>query len=381
MEVANNTTYNHINGTLLSDEEIYRSLKLNQFTVIGIYVIVFITALAANLVLIIIVVKDRYMQNVTNYFLVNLSVADLLVTLICMPNAAWRAYTDAYGFGSISCKIFVYLQGISVASSIFTITTMAIDRYLAIIRPFGLRFRCFNRTSTVIMIFILWTLSLILFSPNLWIAELQTIKGDITLCRMNYNVSPVPQDIIGIVWFIFMFAIPGCIMTIAYSLMGKTLCSALPPFDHNESTCAQQRNRVMRSRKRVACILLLLAVVFAGCWLPYHIMILVENLNNHEETDVVRIYLLLLGHSNSALNPIIYCALSRNFRTSIKNLLKCKMNCLKKKQNPMSNWAADSSGSGFQIPNSQKGLPLLNHPNEFGLSRRQSSQKTKTFAV
>lgn len=86
---------------------------------------------------------------------------------------------------------------------------MAIDRYLAIIRPFGLRYRCFNRTSTIIMIFALWALSLILFLPNLWIAGLVHYYGDVTLCRMDYSNSPIPQDIIGVIWFIFMFAIPG----------------------------------------------------------------------------------------------------------------------------------------------------------------------------
>ncbi|KAL1513706.1 hypothetical protein ABEB36_003079 [Hypothenemus hampei] len=141
------------------------------------------------------------------------------------------------------------------------------------------------------------------------------------------------------------------------------------------------RNRVMRSRKRVACILLLLAVVFAGCWLPYHITNLLENLSGHEQSDTLNVYLLLLGHANSALNPIIYCALSRNFRNSIKNLFKWKIRCRKKKNYPLNNWAADSSGSGFQIPISHKALPLLNHPCEFGVSRRQSSQKTRSCAV
>ncbi|CAG9762377.1 unnamed protein product [Ceutorhynchus assimilis] len=379
----NSTTNESRNFT---DDQIYDLLKQYQFTVIGIYAFVFVAALVANILLIIIVVKDHYMQNVTNYFLVNLSVADLLVTLICMPNAAWRAYTDAYAFGSISCKISVYLQGISVASSIFTITTMAIDRYLAIIRPFGLRHRCFNKTSTIVMIFVLWGLSLVLFLPDLWIAGLTVVpvmSDDVALCRMDYSNFPVPENVIGIVWFIFMFAIPGCIMTVAYILMGKTLCSSLPPFD-NESTCAQQRNRVMKSRKRVACILLLLAVVFAACWLPYHIMNLIVNVGGQQSaswSQELGMYLLLLGHANSALNPIIYCALSRNFRNSIRNLLKFKITC-KRKKNNMNNWAADSSNSGFQVQASNKALPLISNQNNFGISRRQSSQKTtKTCAV
>lgn len=112
----------------ITEDGIYEMLKRREYITIVLYFIVFFAALVANLILIIIVVKDRYMQkyvvldiqghtlilycfSVTNYFLVNLSVADLLVTIICMPNAAWRAYTDAYTFGEESCKIIAYLQG------------------------------------------------------------------------------------------------------------------------------------------------------------------------------------------------------------------------------------------------------------------------------
>lgn len=105
--------------------------------------------------------------------------------------------------------LYGFFSGISVGSSIFTITTMAVDRYMAIIKPFGLRYRCFNRKSTIIMITILWMFSLILFSPNLWIAGLAPIQGDITMCRMHYDNSPIPQKVIGMIWFVFMFAIPG----------------------------------------------------------------------------------------------------------------------------------------------------------------------------
>lgn len=48
--------------------------------------------------------------SVTNYFLVNLSVADLLVTVVCMPKGAWAAYSRIWYFGEIACRTMNYLQ-------------------------------------------------------------------------------------------------------------------------------------------------------------------------------------------------------------------------------------------------------------------------------
>ena len=49
--------------------------------------------------------------SVTNYFLVNLSVADLLVTTICMPIAMSQAITSIWFYGLFMCKFSAYLQG------------------------------------------------------------------------------------------------------------------------------------------------------------------------------------------------------------------------------------------------------------------------------
>ncbi|CAG7732486.1 unnamed protein product [Allacma fusca] len=51
-----------------------------------------------------------FLNGVTNYFLVNLSVADLLVTLLCMPMAVGKAVTSLWLYGEIMCKLTHYLQ-------------------------------------------------------------------------------------------------------------------------------------------------------------------------------------------------------------------------------------------------------------------------------
>lgn len=49
--------------------------------------------------------------SVTNYFLVNLSVADLLVTLVCMPMAMSQQVSVIWFYGLFMCKFSAYLQG------------------------------------------------------------------------------------------------------------------------------------------------------------------------------------------------------------------------------------------------------------------------------
>lgn len=386
-------------GNLNWEEIIQQSLSGEKYGIIALYIPVFLSALVANCLVIIVVIKDQYMRSVTNYFLVNLSVADLLVTLICMPRAAIEAYKSTYDFGRYPCKISSYLQCVAVSSSIFTITAMALDRYLAIAKPLGFFNRCFNKKTTTIVIICLWSFSLILLFPMYIIVDLHNeqfsfpnVNIDIALCYENWSkFSLISRKNMGIIWFVCIFAIPGVIMFFGYSMMGRTLCSSAPPFDNDGACYMQQRNRLIRSRKRVACILLLLACIFAICWLPYHIMLLWMDINHkvhlsskddHDDAGdsmEIRKYFLLLGHANSALNPIIYCALSRRFRNSIKDLFDVKIH-FSRKRNRMQ-WA-DSSGSASHLNYMQRMKSLPANNQHYALSRHNSSQRTtKTCAV
>ncbi|KAI4481576.1 hypothetical protein M0802_013929, partial [Mischocyttarus mexicanus] len=111
-------------------------------------------------------VNEFVVFSVTNYFVVNLSVADLLVTMICMPVAVTQAVSLVWIYGEVMCKLSSYLQGVAVAASVYTITAMSIDRYLAIRSPIAFR-RVFNRKSTVVVIVILWLIALSIFVPIL----------------------------------------------------------------------------------------------------------------------------------------------------------------------------------------------------------------------
>ncbi|KAJ2946824.1 hypothetical protein O0L34_g16148 [Tuta absoluta] len=152
---------------------------------------------------------------------------------------------------------------------------------------------------------------------NVW------VERSIEFCTEVWPDS-IKKELYGAFSFILVYAVPGCIVVVSYSLMGRRLCSVLPPFDQTEgSVNSQQRLRLVRERKRVAWILLLLAVLFALCWLPYNILQLLIDVNAVEVESVALVlpYTLLLGHANSAINPIVYCLMTRNFRRSLRKLI------------------------------------------------------------
>lgn len=71
---------------------------------------VFITGLVGNALVCLSVYRNKSLQTVTNYYIVNLAVADFLVILICLPPTVYWDLTLTWNFGLILCKLVPYLQ-------------------------------------------------------------------------------------------------------------------------------------------------------------------------------------------------------------------------------------------------------------------------------
>ncbi|XP_049790167.1 galanin receptor type 2-like [Schistocerca nitens] len=288
---------------------------------IACYVPLFLLAAIANTLVIIVVVKYHYMRSVTNYFLVNLSAADLLVTLICMPMAVSGSVSKLWLYGSVMCKLTHYIQGVAVGASVFTITAMSIDRYLAIRHPMAFR-KIFNRRTTIAVIVVLWLAALAIFSPLLRAYSLAEVASGYAFCYESWHDSE--RRGASLAFFVLVYAVPGSIVVMAYSLMGRRLCAISPPFSEDSMASTKQGRSVVRERRRVARILLLLAVLFALCWLPYNALSLATDMLGGQAGAPLRTALrftLLLGHANSAVNPVLYCFLTRTFRSAARELI------------------------------------------------------------
>lgn len=74
------------------------------------------------------------MKTATNIYIFNLAMADALVTTT-MPFQSTEYLMNSWPFGDVLCKIVISIDYYNMFTSIFTLTMMSVDRYIAVCHP------------------------------------------------------------------------------------------------------------------------------------------------------------------------------------------------------------------------------------------------------
>ncbi|XP_045472458.1 5-hydroxytryptamine receptor 2A-like [Harmonia axyridis] len=182
------------------------------------FVIVFILAGGlGNILVCLAVILDRRLQNVTNYFLLSLAIADLLVSLFVMPLGALPGFLGNWPFGMIWCNVYVTCDVLACSASIMHMCFISLGRYLGIRNPLKTR----NTTTTRTVVFriaLAWLLAMLVSSSI-------TVLGIIN----HENIMPKPGRCVinNRAFFVFgslvTFYIPMVIMVTTYALTVQLL--------------------------------------------------------------------------------------------------------------------------------------------------------------
>nr|WOA03697.1 CHH family candidate receptor A34beta2 [Carcinus maenas] len=299
------------------------------------YIITFLVSLVGNLLVILVVRYNRNMSSSTNQYLVNLAVADLLVTLVCKWVHLVRHLSHPhYILPAFFCKLESFVQATALVASVFTLTVISMGRFVAIMFPLHARTSP-DRANRVIAA--VWIASALLSSPMLFYRELYSIEWSNfttwhcdeffpTKKKLLNGVCVVTYDAKKLFYIILTttcYFLPVTIMLVNYSLIVWRLWGAQHPGEHHQHQVAATRNT-----QRVVRMVTVVLLVFVVCWTPLQTLILytsvAENFHVSEWLEKLEFTAYFVAHSNSALNPIIYCGFNANFRQGLVALLYCR---------------------------------------------------------
>ncbi|NXA37146.1 OPRK protein, partial [Eudromia elegans] len=252
------------------------------------------------------------MKTATNIYIFNLALADALVTTT-MPFQSTEYLMNSWPFGDVLCKIVISIDYYNMFTSIFTLTMMSVDRYIAVCHPVkALDFR--TPLKAKIINICIWLLSSSVGISAIVLGGTKVREGH-TECSLQFpDRDYMWWDIfMKICVFVFAFVIPVLIIIVCYTLMILRLKSV------RLLSGSREKDRNLR---RITRLVLVVVAVFIICWTPIHIFVLVEALGDvsHSTAAISSYYFCIaLGYTNSSLNPILYAFLDENFKRCFKD--------------------------------------------------------------
>ncbi|XP_012231185.2 tachykinin-like peptides receptor 99D isoform X2 [Linepithema humile] len=270
-------------------------------------------ATGGNLIVIWIVLAHRRMRTVTNYFLVNLSIADAMVSTLNVIFNYTYMLNSHWPFGTLYCKISQFIAVLTICASVFTLMAISIDRYMAIVNPLRPRM---GKKATLCVAIVIWIVGVILSLPMLVFYTTYTqnfINGEVRVICYGAWPNTYDEYLYNVVFTILTYFLPIGSMTFTYARVGLELWGSQ---SIGEATARQLEN--IRSKRRVVKMMIVVVVIFAVCWLPFHMYFIVTSylpeITTKPYIQEVFLGIYWLAMSNSMYNPIIYCWMNTRFR-------------------------------------------------------------------
>ena len=265
------------------------------------------------------VYSNRRLRNVTNYFIVSLAVADLLVGLLAIPFAL---LTNA-GEPRNSFHLCLFMNSFVVTltqSSILSLLAIALDRYFAVVSPLKYR-RVATARRAIVVILLTWMLAFVIGMVPVFGWNLGHPKNETFDCVFTDVI-----DLQYMVYFNFLGSVlpPLLIMLFVYIRIFRVVRKQLAAISRTMVASNDEMNRQLSAlavkEGRAAKLLAIVIILFAVSWLPLHIINSLILYKVHVEYYVLLIA-IILSHSNSAMNPIIYTLSNREFRRTFYRLI------------------------------------------------------------
>ncbi|CAH3044201.1 unnamed protein product, partial [Porites lobata] len=243
----------------------------------------------------------------------NLAIADMTVATFLAPR-----YIIIHNFihpdgvaGNILCRLLTggNFAWVGAGASVFTLVTIATERYFAVMYPFENKGKLSGRKLKAI-ISCSWIFGIIVGLPQFIVKKFDK--------KLNWCVYTWCEEWMGnaytTAWFLFTSFLPVTWMIVLYSRVVCTL------WVNGKSQKGLQQG-VLRVRKRVTLMVITVSAIFGVTWLTNSSNYLLHHFLKYSFLTYASASLMVLF--NSAINPVLYALMSQRFRNKMKQIMRC----------------------------------------------------------
>uniref|UniRef100_A0A2D4M690 G-protein coupled receptors family 1 profile domain-containing protein n=1 Tax=Micrurus spixii TaxID=129469 RepID=A0A2D4M690_9SAUR len=291
-----------------------------KYTLYGcVFSMVFVLGLISNCVAIYIFTCTLKIRNETTTYMLNLAISDLLF-VFTLPFRIYSFASKDWPFGDVLCKISVTLFYTNMYGSILFLTSISVDRFLAIVYPFWSKTIRTKRNAKIICI-IIW---IIVTTGSIPASFFQSTNAHVSTEGWTHNTCF--EHFSEKTWKTYLSRIIIFIETVGFfiPLILNVTCSAIVIRTLNKPITLT-RNKL--SKKKVLRMILVHLLIFCFCFVPYNITLIFYALMrtqawiNCSIVTAVRVMYpitLCIAVSNCCFDPIVYYFISSSIQNSIK---------------------------------------------------------------
>ncbi|XP_063076328.1 C-C chemokine receptor type 4-like [Engraulis encrasicolus] len=281
------------------------------------YYINFLISVLGNGLVLYIIYKYEKLSTVTNIFLLNLVISDLLFACSLPFDAVY--YASEWIFGLAMCKLVRSLFSVGFYSSILFLTLMTFDRYLAVVHAVTAakqRRKAYAISSSVVV----WVVSLASSVKEL---ILYTTSNDPKFGEMceDFGFKKDNWQLFGYYQqFFLFFLVPLAIVLYCYVRITVRIMDTR-----------------MKEKCRAVKLIFVIVLTFFICWTPYNIVILLKALEMSSITtaecpsdalDYAHFITRNLAFLYCCICPVFYTFIGKKFQNHFRRMLARHMPCL-----------------------------------------------------
>lgn len=325
-----NDTIDDIDGFGLCSYQNHQ--KVEQ--VLGLYVnsIICVLGFVGNCLVIVTYAFYKKTKSMTDVFLFNVAVADLLF-VVSLPLIVYNEMS-AWPMGPAACKLLRGSYSVNLYSGMLLLACISADRYVAIVkarRSFKLRSLPHSRLICAIV----WAAAILLSVPTFYfyscyepshvanVFMLDPLSEDnLTswspeyVCEFKFSDSgtawrakvAIPSTQLAVGFFLQLFIMIFCYTSIVFTLLRAK---------------NYQRHKAVR-------VVLAVVVVFIGCHLPYNVTLLYDTASKFQhksckESDALQVAKTVtqtVAYLHCCLNPVLYVFIGAKFRNHFRRIIQ-----------------------------------------------------------